>query len=384
MSENSIELLEKLVSFDSVSRDSNLPIIEFIEAYLNSYGIASKRIPSPCGKKANLYAQIGPSVDGGVVLSGHTDVVPIDGQNWDTDPWKLTERSGKLYGRGTCDMKGFVAVVLAKVPAMLHADLKRPFQLAFSYDEEVGCAGAESMVVDMRNELPAAQAVVVGEPTLQSTVVSHKGMIGMHTAVTGHEVHSSLVTKGVSAIMVAAELVHWHTRQNEQNLESPVSETSAMFDPPITTFHVGLIEGGTAINITAKDCEFFTDIRHVPDDSAASCMKKYKDMAGELEKKIQKIHSSAKITITDKFLVPAFKIEQSSNAIQLVQSITGNNAEHCVSYGTEAGIFQKHGYTVAICGPGSIEQAHQPNEFVDVAQIRETERFMDKLISQMQ
>ena len=306
MVQNTQEILERLVSFPSVSRDSNLEVIEYIEDYLKNLGIETQRIPSDCGRKANLFAQIGPSTTGGVVLSGHTDVVPVDGQDWHTDPWKLTKVGRNLHGRGTCDMKGFLAAVLSKVPAMKAARLKRPIQLAFSYDEEVGCAGAEPMVALMRDRFPTALDVIVGEPTLLDTVAGHKGMVGLETDVTGYEVHSSLIHKGVSAVMVAAHLVDWLGRQNESNSERPITSGAEGFDPPYTTLHTGTIHGGTAINITARDCRFFTDIRFIPQEQEGDWISRYKEKVSSVESRIKAVNASAGISVVQKFSVPAF------------------------------------------------------------------------------
>ncbi|MEL6701634.1 MAG: acetylornithine deacetylase, partial [Pseudomonadota bacterium] len=256
------EMLDRLIAFPTVSRDSNLPLIDWVEDYLNGHGITCHRDYDETGQKANLYAHIGPEIEGGVVLSGHTDVVPVDGQDWVTDPWTVVEKDGRLYGRGTTDMKGFVALALAAVPKM--TNLKRPIQLALSYDEEVGLLGARPLVDAMKRDLPRASAVVVGEPTGMRVVQGHKSCDACFVDVTGFEVHSSKPDDGVSAIMVAARLINWLTERNATNRTKPVRDEDAMFDPPYTTLHVGMINGGTAHNITAKDCSFSVDVRNVP------------------------------------------------------------------------------------------------------------------------
>jgi acetylornithine deacetylase len=257
------EMLAKLVSFPTVSRDSNLPLIHFVRDYLAGHGVESTLVPDETGEKASLYCQIGPNEPGGVILSGHTDVVPVDDQPWTTDPFTLVEKDGKLYGRGACDMKGFDALALALVPDMLAAGLKRPIQIALSYDEEVGCLGAGPLAEAMAANLPKAEAVFVGEPTTMQVVTQHKGMLSMHTRVRGFEVHSSLIHTGVSAIMQAARLVEWHRTSMAENRAA--SEPEGLFDPNYTTLHVGRLAGGTARNITARDCWFDSEARVMPE-----------------------------------------------------------------------------------------------------------------------
>lgn len=272
------EMLEKLVAFPSVSSESNLLIIAFIEDYLAEHGVKSTRVYDETGLKSNLYAQIGPNVEGGVALSGHTDVVPTVGQAWDTDPFTLTEIDGKLFGRGSCDMKGFIATVLTLVPDMVSADLKYPIQLAFSYDEEVGCLGAPYMISEMVEKLPKAKAVIVGEPSMMQVVTGHKGAIGFITKVHGFEIHSSLMHNGVSAVMTAAQLVEWLRVQFVEGMNATPNDADSLFEPPFTTFHVGVINGGTASNITAKYCEFTTDIRCPASQDPMDWYKRYLDL----------------------------------------------------------------------------------------------------------
>ncbi|MGR3491376.1 MAG: acetylornithine deacetylase, partial [Shimia sp.] len=257
-------VLDRLIAFPTVSRDSNLPLIDWVEEYLSSHGITCHRDWDQTGEKANLYCHIGPEMEGGVVLSGHTDVVPVDGQDWTVDPWVVTEKDDKLYGRGTTDMKGFVALAVAAAPKMARAGLKRPIQLAFSYDEEVGLLGARPLVDAMKANLPRANAVLVGEPTGMRVVTGHKSCDACFVDVRGYEVHSSRMHDGVSAIMVAARLIEWLRQRSDANRAAPVDPLDALFDPPYTTLHVGQIKGGTAHNITARDCSFSVDVRNVP------------------------------------------------------------------------------------------------------------------------
>lgn len=377
------EMLEKLVSFPSVSSQSNLPVIDFIEEYLMSHGVKSHRVYDESGEKANLYAHIGPMIDGGVVLSGHTDVVPVTGQDWYSDPFTVVEKDGKLFGRGTCDMKGFDALALAFVPEMLAAGLKRPIQIAMSYDEEVGCLGAPSMIDAMRVHLPKAAAVIVGEPSMMQVVTGHKGAVGMETHVTGFEIHSSLMHQGVSATMTAARLVEWLRLRFEENMAAAPSDIDAMFEPPFTTLHVGLLNGDTAGNITAKDCVFSTDIRSPAGQNPKDWLGRYMEFVREVEAEIQAIRPEAKITVTPRMANPALKPETDGAAETLVRKLTGDNGTHVVSYGTEAGQFQERDYSVVVCGPGSIEQAHQPDEFITLQQFDAGAKFMRQLITHL-
>ena len=374
------EMLDKLVSFKTVSLDSNLEMIKFIQDYLNSYGINSHLVFNNLKTKANLYAQIGPNVEGGILLSGHTDVVPIEGQSWTSDPFRLIEKNGRLYGRGSCDMKGFNALVLAAIPSMIKVKLQKPIQIAFSYDEEVGCLGAPAMINKIRVTLPKAAAVIVGEPTMMNTVNGHKTSIGLKTHVRGFEVHSSLMHNGVSAVMNAGKLVSWVSEQTEKNKAMEIQEENRKFDPPFTTLHVGVINGGTAGNITAKDCRFSLDIRCLPSESSKAWVKKYEEYAKIVEAQMQTTNTTSYINIEKAHFVPGLKPEVNGFAEALVRQITRQNNTEMVSYGTEAGQFQEAGYSTIICGPGSIKQAHQANEYMDASQLKKGELFISELI----
>ncbi len=375
------EMLEKLVGFPTVSNVSNLELIDFVEDYLAGHGVKSHRIYDSTGEKANLYAVIGPNAEGGVVLSGHTDVVPVEGQAWDSDPFTVVEKDGRLYGRGTCDMKGFDALGLALVPDMLAAGLKRPVQIALSYDEEVGCLGAPFMIDEMVARLPRAAAVIVGEPSMMKVVTGHKGAIGFQTHVHGFEIHSSLMHQGVSAVMVAARLVNWLRETFEAEQAKAPNPIDAVFEPPFTTFHVGKIQGGTANNITAKDCTFFTDIRSPASQDPMDWFAKYMEFVRGVEAEMQAIVPETRIEVTPPNEPnPALKPEENGAAEALARRITGDNGTHVVSYGTEAGQFQREGYSVVVCGPGNIDQAHQPNEYISIEQFEAGEAFMRRLI----
>lgn len=377
------EILAKLISFPTVSRESNLDLVDWVEEYLAGYGVTAHRVYSDDGRKANLYANIGPEVDGGVILSGHTDVVPVDGQDWDTDPFTLVEKDGKLIGRGACDMKGFDAIALAAVPKALKAGLKRPLQIALSYDEEVGCLGAPRMIAEMAERLPKAAAVIVGEPSMLRPVSGHKGSIGITTRVTGHEVHSSLMHRGVNAVMEAARLIHWANLENTARAEAAHDSVDSRFEPPWTTSHVGTIAGGSADNITARDCRFLMGFRCVPSDNVEAARARYEAKVRAVEAAMQAVHPKARIELSVEYNVPGLDPEMDGAAEALARRLSGANSAEVVSYATEAGQFQLGGYSTVILGPGDIAQAHQPNEWLSAAQFDQGIALIDRLIEDL-
>ncbi len=377
------DLMDKLVSFPTVSKVSNLDLIDWVEEYLDGHGVKATRVYNADQTKANLYANVGPEVEGGVILSGHTDVVPVEGQDWDTDPFTVTQVGDKLYGRGTCDMKGFDALALSAVPLALERGIKRPIQIALSYDEEVGCIGAPFMIAEMRKHMPPAQAAIIGEPSMMKTVSGHKGGYGWAIHVHGFEVHSSLMHTGVSAIMEGAKLINWANELNEEIRARTPNALAAEFEPPFTTAHTGMIKGGTAGNITAKDCEFAIDFRLVPGDDISEYRDRLMAKVAKVEAQMQAVVPETHIEVTERFHVPALQPEEGGAAEQLVRQLTGDNATHVVSYGTEAGQFQEQDYSAIICGPGEIAQAHQPNEFISIDQFQQGEAFIEKLVSHL-
>jgi len=377
------QILDRLVSFPTISRDSNLDLIDWVEDYLAGHGVAARRVYDETGKKAALYANVGPEVEGGVVLSGHTDVVPVDGQAWDTDPFTVVERGGKLYGRGTCDMKGFDALALAAVPLALERGVTRPLQIALSYDEEVGCVGAPPMIDDMVAHLPRAAAALIGEPSMMKTITAHKGSIGYDAHFRGFEVHSSLMHTGVNAIMWGAKLIEWANTVNDANRAAAPGPLAAAFEPHWTTLHVGRITGGTAHNITAKNCEFVLTFRVVPGESMDDWDRRLRDRVAGIEAEMKAVRPEAGVELSERFDVPALEPEEAGNAERLARAITGDNGRHVVSYGTEAGHFQARGYSAVVCGPGDIAQAHQPNEFITVEQFEAGECFMERLVERL-
>ncbi len=377
------DILERLVSFPTVSRDTNIPLIDWVEEYLAANGITAHRMPDETGTKHALFASVGPDAPGGVVLSGHTDVVPVDGQDWSTDPWQVIEKDGKLYGRGTCDMKGFDALALAAMAKAATTDLKRPLQIAFSFDEEVGCEGAPPLIEAMQGVVPRADLAIIGEPSMMKVVTGHKGSTGFKVHVRGFEVHSSLLHTGVSAILESAKLLQWINDKNAENMAQEPSELAAPFTPPWTTLHAGMISGGTAHNITAKDCHWDIEFRVVPGETADDWADAFLAKVAEVEARMQTIAPTARIETDRYFGVPGLQPETDGAAEALARRLTGDNATHVVSYGTEAGHFQNAGYSSVICGPGDIAQAHQQDEFVTIDQLNAGEAFLDRLIDSL-
>ncbi|MBF2761084.1 MAG: acetylornithine deacetylase [Ectothiorhodospiraceae bacterium AqS1] len=375
------ELIEKLVGFPTVSCDSNLDLIHFVKDYLASHGIESTLIPNEDGSKANLLASIGPQTSGGIVLSGHTDVVPVVNQPWESDPFTVVERSGRLFGRGTADMKSFYAIALSLVPRMLERGIKRPIHFALSYDEEVGCLGAPGIIDKIVAGIPTPAAVIVGEPTMMRVTSAHKGIVTMETTVTGREAHSSQTHRGVSAVMNAARLI---ARIDEMARTAAADVSDIPFDPPYTTIHVGKIEGGTATNIISRHCRFLWDIRPIPGDDPSRYREALDRWAKDtLLPGMQAIDPDSGISTRTLGSVPALAPEPQGEAERLVRSLTGDNAVHAAAYAAEAGQFQAAGFSTVICGPGSIDQAHQANEFIDLAQVAECERFIERLIDHL-
>jgi acetylornithine deacetylase len=377
-------ILDRLVGFPTVSRDSNLDLVDWVESYLASHGIVGHRHWHEDRTKAALFAHVGPMVPGGVVLSGHTDVVPVDGQAWMRDPWAVVEDGGRLYGRGTCDMKGFDALAIWAMVEAQRRGVTRPLQLALSYDEEVGCTGAPPMIAAMGQVLPKATSVVVGEPSMMRMVNGHKGGAGYQVHVRGHEVHSSIMHTGVNAVMAGARLIDWANRMNTENAAAVPTALAAQFVPPWTTVHVGVISGGTAGNITAKDCHFGLDFRVVPGEDPEAWMTRFLTQVAALDAEISAVHPDAGIDVERYFDVPQLRPEIGGSAEALVRRLTGDNNTAVVSYGTEGGQFQAAGYSVVVCGPGDIAQAHQPDEYLEVSQFEAGHAFMQRLIADLQ
>ena len=377
---SSIDMLKRLVAFDTTSRNSNLELIHYIRDYLTDFGVESTLVPNAEGTKANLFASLGPDREGGIVLSGHTDVVPVDGQPWKTDPWDVTEKDdGNLYGRGTCDMKGFVAACLANVPAFQRARLKVPMHFAFSYDEEIGCLGAHALAERLVGAAPRPQAVIVGEPTMMGVVNAQNAGGGIIATFTGFEAHSSMTHLGVSAIHFAGDFIHW---LNELQVElAQRKRTDIDTVPGHTTINVGVINGGTAGNILARECTLNWGYRTLPGDDPWEVQRRAEKYIAELLlPKMRARHPDANITLRRRSFVPGLLPQENEEASKLALQWTGGNRTYAVPYGTEAGIFRSHGIPTVICGPGDIAQAHQPNEFVARSQMDACDAFLGKMI----
>ena len=377
MSAAALDILARLIAFDTTSRNSNLALIAWVEDFLRERGVASRRVANADGSKANLYAVVGPNVAGGVVLSGHTDVVPVDGQPWSSDPWVLSERGGKLYGRGTADMKSFIALALAHVDEALAAPLKRPMILAFSYDEEVGCLGAPSMIAEIAGDLPRPAAVIVGEPTLMKVVSAHKSVRSFIVEVTGREAHSSLPEQGVSAVMEAMKLMNLVVEMGRE----AKAISHAHFTP--ATMTIGRVEGGTAANIIARRCEFVWDLRCPEMAQGDAIEERFRAAAEALDAEIKVRAPEGGVVVTRRSKTPGLAIDPNSEAETLARALTGDNEMRVVSYAAEAGLFRQAGLPAVICGPGSIEQAHQPDEWIERAQIDEGAAFMKRLVARL-
>lgn len=369
--------LRDLVAFDTTSRNSNLALIDYAEDVLRKAGAAVERVPNEDGRKANLAATIGPDAPGGVILSGHTDVVPVDGQPWSTDPWTLTEKDGRLYGRGTCDMKGFVACALAAAEDFAAGGLARPVHFALSYDEEIGCLGAPALIERLRARHPDAAAVIVGEPTEMKVVTAHKGLRSFEVLVTGREAHSSLLDEGACAVTHAVRLMALLVDVAAELKAAAPADSP--FDPPYGTITIGEMSGGTATNILAREARFASLMRPAPWDDPDGVEARLRAAAAEVEAQMRKTAPEARVEVRQRSNVPALGPEADGAAERLARTLTGDNATRAVAYGAEAGQFQEAGFSTVICGPGSIAQAHQPDEFIEIAQLEAGAAFMTKL-----
>lgn len=378
--EGSIEWMEKLVSFDTTSYLSNLELIEYIRDYLQGYGVEAHLAFSDDGAKANLYATIGPQDKPGIMLSGHSDVVPVTGQNWSTDPFEVVLRDDKYYGRGTCDMKGFIAIVLASVPRLVQADLDTPVHLAFSYDEEIGCVGVRKLL-GMMQDMPIKPAMcLVGEPTSMKVVTAHKGKIAMRVNVKGLEAHSSLPHIGVNAVDYAAELVVYIRRLARQLAEQGPFEEG--FEVTYTTIHTGKIQGGTAVNIVPKACSFDFEIRNIPGQDPQPLLQQIIQYAeSELQPTMQTVDPDCGFEFESISDYPGMFTPADAEVVDFVSSLTEVEGTTKITFGTEGGLFtERLGIPTVVCGPGSIKQAHKPDEYIAIDQIQQMERFMERLI----
>jgi acetylornithine deacetylase len=362
------QILDQLVKFPTVSRDSNLELVDWLEGYLVSHGAKCFRHWNEDRQKAALIAHAGPWAEGAVVLSGHSDVVPVEGQTWTSDPWTVVERDGRLYGRGTCDMKGFVALAVWAVVEAAHRGVARPLQLALSYDEEVGCTGAPPMIAAMQGLVPKGEIALIGEPSRMKVITGHKGGTGYAVHVKGYEVHSSLLPEGVSAVMEAARLISWVNDHNETIQSQTPGPIGARFHPPFTTLHVGRIA---------------VEMRCVPDDDIEAQAGAFRAAAMALDRALKAKRPEAGVHLDKFFDVSPLRPEVDGPAEALARALTGENASGVVSYGTEAGQFQDAGYSAVVIGPGDIAQAHQADEYLDVSEFQAGQRFMERLLERL-
>jgi len=378
---NSIDMLARLVAFPTVSRDSNLGLIDFVEDYLQSFGARCRRTWNADQTKANLFAAIGPDAPGGVVLSGHTDVVPVDGQDWHTDPFELTEKDGLLFGRGSSDMKGFSAVFLARLSALNLAAMQKPLYLALSYDEEIGCLGIDRMVDDALAHFERPDFAIIGEPTTMQIVRAHKSINVFRTVVTGQAAHSSQPHRGAGAILAAARIIeHLDSIGRERRAQAGDSGC----EPPWTTVQVGRIEGGTAVNILPAHCEFLWEYRGLPDENPEriiDAVQRFIDQ--KILPDLREFAPEASVETTPIARVPPLIPDPEARAERWVRGLSGvrDGGSGEVSFATEAGSFQRAGISSVVCGPGSIDQAHQPNEFIDPAELERCEAMVDDVFA---
>ena len=371
-------LLGHLIGFDTTSVKSNLALIDWVADYLDGHGIASRLTYDADRQKANLFATIGPEIPGGVVLSGHTDVVPVDGQPSSSDPFKLVEREAKLYGRGTCDMKGFIALAVARAADFKRQARRVPVHYAFSFDEEVTCNGARRLLADLPTGERRPRLAIIGEPTSMTVANAHKGASILTTRITGLEGHSSVPDKGVNAIMAGAEILQLIGRMAAERKANPVA--GSPFDPPYTTFNVGEIQGGTAHNIVARDCRIVWQYRLMPGDHGHDIAERLERfVSDDLLPRMRAIHPGAAIATEHEIDLPGLMPEPNGEAEALVRALTGANGTGVVSFGTEAGLFQQAGMSAVVCGPGSIEQAHKPDEYISLDQYAQGGQFLDRL-----
>jgi len=376
-------LIETLVAFDTTSREPNMELILFVRDYLGGLGIESTIIADDAEPKANLYATIGPSDRPGIMLSGHTDVVPVDGQAWSSDPFKVVEKDGRLYGRGTADMKGFIAIALAHLPEFQRRGLETPLHLAFSYDEEVGCIGVRR-IIDMINGLPVRPRMAfIGEPTDMQVIIAHKGKTDCRVRVRGFECHSSLTPTGVNAIQYAAELIsHIVGLSAQVAVDGPFDDE---FDVAHSTLHTGVVQGGTALNIVPKDCWFEFEIRNLPRQDPQPLFDEIVRFAREeLEPRMQAVQPGTGIDFDQGVSYPGLDMRPDDEAVTLAKALAGQNSHAKVAFGTEAGLFQRDAQIpCVVCGPGSIEQAHKPDEYLSLDQLAAGHAFMARLMDRV-
>jgi acetylornithine deacetylase len=376
------DLLERLVSFDTTSRNSNLELIGFVRDYLDGLGVPYRVSSGADGRKANLHAMIGPRQPGGLALSGHVDTVPVDGQAWTTDPFALRRRDGKLFGRGSCDMKGFVAACLAAVPDFQARPLVRPLHLFISYDEEVGCAGAKRLIEDFNESGLRPDLCVVGEPSGMKPILAHKGKLNLDVTVRGRTGHSSEPSKGVNAVQAAGEAIAWVAREARRlQAEGPFEDG---FDPNHTTIHVGTVTGGTILNIIPEYAAFTMEWRFIPGDSPHRHAERMQAWIREtIEPAMKSVDPACGFAFEVNLEMPGMALPPDHPLATVVKQVTGSNSTGKVSYGTEGGFYETAGIPTIICGPGHIAQAHQPDEWIAETELAACDRFIRHLADRL-
>ncbi|EJZ58817.1 ArgE [Pseudomonas fluorescens R124] len=377
---NSVALLRTLVGFDTTSRESNLQLIEFVRDYLAGFDVPCELIYNAERSKANLFATIGPAEQPGIVLSGHTDVVPVDGQPWTVPPFELSEHDGKLFGRGTADMKGYIACVLALVPALVAAELRMPVHIALSYDEEVGCLGVRSLLAELEQRPVKPLLCIIGEPTELKPVLGHKGKLAMRCDVHGHPCHSAYAPLGVNAIEYAAELIGELGRIGQQ-LKAP-EHHDARFDPPYSTVQTGVISGGKALNIVPADCRFDFEIRALPSQDATQVAQQLQAYAEQqVLPRMRAVSEHSAIRFSELSAYPGLATDAQSQAAELIAAFCGSREFGTVAFGTEGGLFDAAGIPTVVCGPGSMDQGHKPDEFVSRAQLDACDAMLQRMLA---
>ena len=372
------DILRDLIAFPTVSADPNLDMMGYIADLLDAHGARVDLIHDATGRKCNLFASLGPEIDGGVMLSGHSDVVPVTDQDWSRDPWQMWEEDARLYGRGACDMKGFIAATLALAPSFASRNLRRPIHFAFTHDEEVGCLGAQSLVDALRDRDARPSVAIVGEPTMMGVIEGHKGCCEYTTRFTGLEGHGSAPDLGVNAVLYAVRYVN-RLMQLAEEMKSRAPAASR-FNPPWTTVNVGRLAGGVAHNVIPGKAELDWEMRPVQDADARHVKDALEDLvATELLPEMRRIWPEADITTETIGEVVGLHPVEDNAARHLIAELTGANSADVVPFGTEAGLFQSLGMSVVVCGPGSIAQAHKPDEFVALDQLSQCMTMLERL-----
>ncbi len=374
-----MKMLASLVSFDTTSYRSNLELIDYVREYLGGFGIKPFLDFNKDKTKANLHAVIGPPVQGGVALSGHTDVVPVDGQSWTLDPWQAVEKEGRVYGRGTTDMKGFISVVMTSIPDMLSRDLTKPIHICLSYDEEIGCLGVRTLLEYLSKQDNRPGACLVGEPTDMDVVIGHKGKVATRCRVKGHACHSSLAPQGVNAVEFAAKVITYLSGMAKRKQQDGPFDNA--YDIPHTTVHTGVVHGGTMVNVVPEECQFLFEFRNLPEDEPDALLAEVQKFAEErLEPAMRAISPETGFLWEEESRFPGLDTTVDAEVVKLAQRFSGCSKTRKVAFGTEAGGFHQSGIPAIVCGPGSINQAHKPDEFIHTSQLAACELYVANLI----